>query len=267
MPSTLSPQVELEDVECIKPTVQGAAPERYIAQRRTRGDFRMGRDRTRRGTKGRTRFGDAIHLRRIVVPFDIVAVPRRSPPRARKRTPWHPRPDGATTLRSGGRDWFSDRLFVEGEKPHARFSFGTSFALHACAGLVLSVALWTRIDPVVLPRKPPVRVMSVSLTMPFEDRARHQPQRRLRARLRLLNESRKQRFPRLQRRSPTNRRRRLYRLRRVSRRSRLREVGACSASATASRVAQSAEFQAVSQAGPWLSRLHRTTRHSKSGAM
>ena len=109
-----------------------------------------------------------IHLRRIVVPFDIVAVPRRSPPLARKRTPWHPQPDGATTLRSGGRDWFSDRLFVEGEEPHARFSFGTSFALHACAGLLLSVALWTRIDPVVLPRKPPVRVMSVSLTMPFE---------------------------------------------------------------------------------------------------
>jgi periplasmic protein TonB len=109
-----------------------------------------------------------IHLRRIVVPFDIVAVPRRSPPRARKRTPWHPQRDGATTLRSGGRDWFSDLLFVEGEEPHARFSFGTSFALHACAGLLLSLALWTRIDPVVLPRKPPVRVMSVSLTMPFE---------------------------------------------------------------------------------------------------
>ena len=109
-----------------------------------------------------------VHLRTIVVPSDIVAVPRRSPPRARRRTPWHPQPDGATTVRSGGRDWFSDRLFVEGEKPHARFSFGTSFALHACAGLVLSVALWTRIDPVVLPRKPPVRVMSVSLTMPFE---------------------------------------------------------------------------------------------------
>ena len=110
-----------------------------------------------------------VHLRTIVVPSDIVAVPRRSPPRARKRTPWHPQPDGATTLGSGSRDWFSDRLFVEGEKPHARFSFGTSFALHACAGLVLSVALWTGIDPVVLPRKPPVRVMSVSLTMPFEE--------------------------------------------------------------------------------------------------
>jgi periplasmic protein TonB len=109
-----------------------------------------------------------VHLRTIVVPSDIVAVPRRSPPRARKRTPWHPQPDGAATLQSGGRDWFSDRLFVEGDKPHARFSFGTSFALHACAGLVLSVALWTRIDPLVLPRKPPVRVMSVSLTMPFE---------------------------------------------------------------------------------------------------
>src|SRR4029450_568330 len=109
-----------------------------------------------------------IHLRRIVVPSDIVAVPRRSPPRARKRTPWHPQPDGATTVRSGGRDWFSDRLFVEGEKPHARFSFGTSFAFHACAGLVLSVALWTRIDRVLPPRNPPVRVMSVILTMPFK---------------------------------------------------------------------------------------------------
>jgi protein TonB len=108
------------------------------------------------------------HVRTIVVPFDIVAVPRRSPLRVKRRTPWHPQPDGATTVRSGGRDWFSDRLFVEGEKPHARLSFGTSLALHACAGLVLSVVLWTRIDPVVLPRKPPVPVVSVSLTMPFE---------------------------------------------------------------------------------------------------
>src|SRR4029453_4390359 len=58
-PSTLSSQVALEDVEWIRPTVQGAAPERYIAQRRRRGDFRKDRGRTRRGTKGRTRFGDA----------------------------------------------------------------------------------------------------------------------------------------------------------------------------------------------------------------
>jgi protein TonB len=123
-----------------------------------------------RGVESRAELDSAIqtHVRTIVVPSDIVAVPRRSPPRARKRTPWCPQPDGTTTVQSGGRDWFSDRLFVEGEKPHARFSFGTSFALHTCAGLVLSVALWTRIDPAVLPRKPPVRVMSVSLTMPFE---------------------------------------------------------------------------------------------------
>jgi periplasmic protein TonB len=108
------------------------------------------------------------HVRTIVVPSGIVAVPRRSPLRVRKRTPWRPQPDGTTTVRSGGRDWFSDRLFVEGKKPHARFSFGTSFVLHACAGVLLSVALWIQLDPLALPRKPPAHVMSVSLTMPFE---------------------------------------------------------------------------------------------------
>jgi protein TonB len=108
------------------------------------------------------------HVRTIVVPPDIVAVPRRSPPRARKRTPWCQQPDGTTTVRSGDRDWFSDRLFVEGESPHARFSFGTSFVLHACAGAIVSVALWARLDPLKLPRKPPAQVMTVSLMMPFE---------------------------------------------------------------------------------------------------
>lgn len=108
------------------------------------------------------------HVRTIVVPSDIVAVPRRSPPRVRKRTPWSPQPEGTTTVRSGDRDWFSDRVFVEGESPHARFSFATSFGLHACAGVLLSVALWTHLDPLVLPRKPSAHVMSVSLTMPFD---------------------------------------------------------------------------------------------------
>jgi periplasmic protein TonB len=123
-----------------------------------------------RGVEPRAETDSAIqtHVLTIVVPSDIVAVPRRSASRATKRTPWCPKPDGTTTVRSGGRDWFSDRLFVEGEKPHARFSFGTSFVLHACAGVLLSVALWTRLDPLVLPRKPPAHVMSVSLTMPFE---------------------------------------------------------------------------------------------------
>jgi protein TonB len=84
-------------------------------------------------------------IRTIVVPPDIVAVPRRSPPRARKRTPWHPRPDGeAMTVRPGEREWFSDRLFVESQSDHARSGFSASFIAHACFIVALVAFLMAR---------------------------------------------------------------------------------------------------------------------------
>jgi protein TonB len=69
---------------------------------------------------------------------DIAAVPQRSPRRIRKRTPWHPQPDGTATARGGERDWFSDRLFVEAQDDHARGGYGASVVVHllVAAGLI-----------------------------------------------------------------------------------------------------------------------------------
>jgi periplasmic protein TonB len=81
-------------------------------------------------------------VRTILVPPDIVAVPRRSPVPAKKRTPWRPQPDGqARTERCGAREWFSDRLFVEGHDDHARSGYTTSIALHICIGAALAAAV------------------------------------------------------------------------------------------------------------------------------
>jgi protein TonB len=83
-------------------------------------------------------------IRTIVVPPDIVAVPRRSPPRPRKRTPWHPQPDGEVTVRAGQREWFSDRLFVESQDDHARSGYSASFIAHACIIVALVAFLMAR---------------------------------------------------------------------------------------------------------------------------
>ena len=50
-------------------------------------------------------------IRTIVVPHGIVAVPRRSPIKARKRTPWNPasEPQGVVE-RADSREWFTDRM-------------------------------------------------------------------------------------------------------------------------------------------------------------
>jgi protein TonB len=90
-------------------------------------------------------------LRTILVPPDIVAVPRRSPPRVRKRTPWHPQPDGAVaTPRAGEREWFGDRVFVEAQAGHARSGYGVSLLLHVCAVIPLIAFLMTRPDQLII---------------------------------------------------------------------------------------------------------------------
>src|SRR5438046_9818758 len=82
-------------------------------------------------------------VRTILVPPDIVAVQRRSPAPVKKRTPWHPQPDGQTrTERSGTREWFSDRLFVESHDNHTRSGYSASIALHlGFAAVAASVIL------------------------------------------------------------------------------------------------------------------------------
>ena len=75
---------------------------------------------------------------------NISAVPRRSPPRVRKRTPWRPQPDGMATTRTGDREWFSDRLFVESRDGHARGGYGASFAVHLLVAAALIAYLLFR---------------------------------------------------------------------------------------------------------------------------
>jgi protein TonB len=91
-----------------------------------------------------------VAVRHILVPPDIVAVQRTSPVRARKRTPWHPQPEGTiATERGGGRDWFSDKLFVEPHEDHTRSGYGTSVSGHCIAAALLVVVVVTRPVPVL----------------------------------------------------------------------------------------------------------------------
>lgn len=100
-------------------------------------------------------------LRTILVPADIIPVKRQSPVRARKRTPWHPQPDGAAvTERSGHRDWFGDGVFVEPQHEHARAGFGASVSAHAMCGCALTVLVLLRTGA------PPVPTPTRSLVMP-----------------------------------------------------------------------------------------------------
>jgi protein TonB len=74
----------------------------------------------------------------IVVPHGIAAVPRRSPVKPRKRTPWHPASDAQGIVERGGsREWFTDRLFVESR--HANLPVACSSALLVHAALVVLI--------------------------------------------------------------------------------------------------------------------------------
>ena len=78
-------------------------------------------------------------IRTILVPPDIVAVARRSPaPPVQKKPPWRPRLDGGPIAKTGGREWFGDRLFVEVEHDRLRGGLGGSLGVHA---LVITLAL------------------------------------------------------------------------------------------------------------------------------
>jgi periplasmic protein TonB len=89
-------------------------------------------------------------IRTILVPPDIVAVPRRSPALVRKRTPWRPREGcDSATERPGAREWFSDHLFVETQHGHDRAGYGTSIIVHVGCAIVLMLVLLTRHVPTV----------------------------------------------------------------------------------------------------------------------
>ena len=87
------------------------------------------------GPTGTSRFAG---VRTILVPPDIVAVEQRPRPPREKKPPWRPRPDAGTTDRAGGREWFSDRLFVESQDAHLRDGVEASILVHA---LVIALAV------------------------------------------------------------------------------------------------------------------------------
>ena len=103
-------------------------------------------------------------IRTIVVPYGITAVQRRSPIKARKRTPWRPSPESHGVVdRGGSREWFTDRLFVETRPTNVSVACSTSVMVHAVLvtlGLLLLAAGAARTD------WSPPRVVDVSLRMP-----------------------------------------------------------------------------------------------------
>ena len=106
-------------------------------------------------------------VRTIIVPHGISAVPRRSPIKARKRTPWHPSQEPHRLVERGGRrEWFTDRLFVESKQANLPGACSTSAMVHAVViilVLLLLAARAARAD--LMPRL----VMDVSLRMPSLD--------------------------------------------------------------------------------------------------
>ena len=103
-------------------------------------------------------------VRTIIVPHGITAVPRRSPLKMRKRTPWHPSRDRQGAVERGGsREWFTDRLFVESKQANLPAACSTSAMVHA--GVIIFVLLFLAARaarPELMPRP----WMDVSLQMP-----------------------------------------------------------------------------------------------------
>ena len=119
-------------------------------------------------------------LRTFLVPPDIVAVARRSPPRVKKRTPWRPQPDGqSTTSRAGQRAWFSDGIFVESQEGHARSAYSASAVVHTGLGVALLLYLILRPDQLSAPRPSAALVMPVLVapvpTTPTEETPKSPP--------------------------------------------------------------------------------------------
>lgn len=103
-------------------------------------------------------------IRTIVVPHGIAGVPRRSPIKARKRTPWNSGPAAEGVVeRAGSREWFTDRMFVESKQANLPAACSTSAMVHAVVAILVLLLLAARAGRADLtPRK----LMDVSLRMP-----------------------------------------------------------------------------------------------------
>lgn len=107
--------------------------------------------------------GSLSPIRTIIVPHGIAAVPRRSPIKARKRTPWHPVPQADGVVERAGREWFTDRLFVESKQRHLPAACSTSAMVHAVVLALVLLFLAARAGGADLT---PRRHTDVSLRMP-----------------------------------------------------------------------------------------------------
>ena len=112
--------------------------------------------------------------RTIVVPADIVAVPRRSPSRVRRRTPCPEHRDGQSVERAGGREWLSDSL---ADRPRAtvRTAFGTSVTAHLSCVVALVAGFLAPGDPFPAVRMTSRLVMPVLLSPAMPEVAEPSP--------------------------------------------------------------------------------------------
>src|SRR5262245_51150696 len=111
-------------------------------------------------------------IRTIIVPTAIAPVQRRSPVPYRKRTPLRRHPDGEPTSRAGGREWFSERVFVQKQQGHKRAAYMTALAVHVGAAILLTMVVLSAAETPPIARQRSHLVMLATLAMPFIDMAR-----------------------------------------------------------------------------------------------
>jgi hypothetical protein len=102
-------------------------------------------------------------IRTIVVPHGIAAVPRRSPIKARNRTPWHSAEPHGVVVRAGRREWFTDRLFVESKQAYSPAAYAASVVVQGVIVILVLLLLATRAARVDMT---PRTYTDVSLRMP-----------------------------------------------------------------------------------------------------
>jgi periplasmic protein TonB len=111
-------------------------------------------------------------IRTIIVPTGIAPVQRRSPVPYRKRTPLRKHPDAEPTNRAGGREWFSERVFVQKQQGHKRAAYMAAIAVHVVVVILLTMVVLSAAEPPAIARHRSRLVMPATLTMPFIDIAR-----------------------------------------------------------------------------------------------
>ena len=115
-----------------------------------------------KGPTGTPRFAG---VRTILVPPDIVAVEQRPKAPREKKPPWRPRPDAGSTDRAGGREWFSDLLFVESQEGQLRSGVEASIVAHVLV-TALAVVLAAQFERADVIRVNQQLVMPAMLLMP-----------------------------------------------------------------------------------------------------